>query len=287
MSLLRLCLFVLLFGCINCSFAGGFQDSEKDSSKSADLSEVSIEQRILGKTFYAYFPRKDCADSLAFRSKPSDADRNLYKADSVQSFVVVSLDHPFYAVKMEDGNIAYINRYRLRNYLIEGYLKEWKPSYESTNLDSEYVLREKCVSKYSPIELQAKLDVFEAKAKDVKFQRAAEAPSKLKEMSKEEFCEFYGNVLRDKHDALYDLGERPDAVALVKTEARRRKLSFSDILVRKEQISVGNSICQLNAQWGIASQQNRSAGSWGVDIQHVYGGTYVYTRNGVVTSWQD
>jgi hypothetical protein len=39
--------------------------------------------------------------------------------------------------------------------------------------------------------------------------------------------------------------------------------------------------------WGKPGDINRSVGSWGVDEQWVYGDTYLYFENGVLSSWQD
>lgn len=76
---------------------------------------------------------------------------------------------------------------------------------------------------------------------------------------------------------------------------RRSLLSQNEKdLVAKKQIQIGMSLCALYASWGKPDHENRSVGSWGTHIQHVYNAglryirpTYVYTENGVVTSWQD
>ena len=39
--------------------------------------------------------------------------------------------------------------------------------------------------------------------------------------------------------------------------------------------------------WGEPKDRNRSVGSWGVHAQWIYGDTYVYFENGILTSWQD
>lgn len=115
--------------------------------------------------------------------------------------------------------------------------------------------------------------------------RRSEAPTILKAMSKEEFCVAYGKALRKGE--IYEIGALPDTVRLVKQELNRRKLKLDDSLVRNEQIRLGISECQLYASWGLPRDQNQSVGRWGIHIQHVYYGKYVYTENGRVTSWQD
>ena len=114
----------------------------------------------------------------------------------------------------------------------------------------------------------------------------AEAPNRLKAMSKDEVCLAYGNALRKGE--VDKIGSLPDIAKLVKKELAHRKLKLDDSLVRKGHIKIGVSECQLYASWGMPEDQNRTVGSWGVHIQHIYGsGTYVYTENGKVTSWQD
>ena len=113
----------------------------------------------------------------------------------------------------------------------------------------------------------------------------AEVPNRLKAMSKDEVCLAYGNALRKGE---IDGVALPDIAKLVKKELARRKLKLDDSLARKGQIKIGISECQLYASWGMSKDQNRTVGDWGVHIQNVYGsGTYVYTENGRVTSWQD
>jgi len=117
-------------------------------------------------------------------------------------------------------------------------------------------------------------------------QRRAEAPKILSAMSKEDVCVAYGKALRDSE--VEDIGSFPDILKLVKKETARRKIKLDDMLVRKASIKIGISECQLYASLGMPLDQNRTVGGWGVHIQHVFGnGTYVYTENGRVTSWQN
>lgn len=124
------------------------------------------------------------------------------------------------------------------------------------------------------------------KAEQEAERRVLEAPNILKAMSKDEVCAAYGKALRGQE--IYEIGDVAELMKLVKKESARRKLKFDDSLTRKERIRMGISECQLFASWGLPEDQNRTVGGWGVHIQHVYGsGTYVYTENGKVTSWQD
>lgn len=87
-----------------------------------------------------------------------------------------------------------------------------------------------------------------------------------------------------------------ETAAAYKLEMQRRNLLTQEEwdLAAKKQISMGISQCALYAAWGVPGRENRSVGSWGVNIQHVFNvgypyvpASYVYTRNGKVTSWQN
>lgn len=118
--------------------------------------------------------------------------------------------------------------------------------------------------------------------------RLAAAASKVKSMSKEEFCVAYGKAVRGEEIDEEDSLQGAALTKLVKNEAGRRKLKFDDKLTSKAHIKLGISECQLYASWGMPEDQNRTVGSWGVHVQHVFGlGSYVYTENGRVSSWQN
>lgn len=114
----------------------------------------------------------------------------------------------------------------------------------------------------------------------------SELPTHLKEMHEFEFCIVYGDHLRQENEK-YD--HEAKVVSAYNKELKRRKLTLNNTLINKQSIKLGVSECQLYASWGFPNDQNKSVGSWGVHIQHVYkrSETYVYTENGKVTSWQD
>ena len=72
--------------------------------------------------------------------------------------------------------------------------------------------------------------------------RRTEVQDRLKAMSKDEVCAAYGNTLRGERT--YELGEFPEVMKLVGTEANRRKLRFNESLARKGHIKMGVSECQ-------------------------------------------
>jgi hypothetical protein len=112
-----------------------------------------------------------------------------------------------------------------------------------------------------------------------------DAPKALKNFSNLDLCIFYGKILRDeKLDQPFSFKEAP---AMIIAEAKKRGIKVNRDLVKNSQIRIGMSQCNLYAALGIPEHENRTVGSWGVKIQHVYDGLYVYTDNGIVTSWQD
>ena len=110
-------------------------------------------------------------------------------------------------------------------------------------------------------------------------QHVADLPGKLRTASVPRLCRAFGQSTRD--------GPAEDA-AIARREIARRGIKLDDKLTASQKIRLGVSECQLYASFGVANHINRSVGGWGVDAQHVFGdGLYVYTRNGVVTSYQD
>jgi hypothetical protein len=57
------------------------------------------------------------------------------------------------------------------------------------------------------------------------------------------------------------------------------------ILNKKIWLGMTDDMARLS--WGKPSDINRSVGSWGVHEQWIYGNTYLYFENGILTSWQD
>jgi hypothetical protein len=55
----------------------------------------------------------------------------------------------------------------------------------------------------------------------------------------------------------------------------------------KGEIWLGMTNEMVQDSWGKPRSVNRSVGSWGIHEQWVYGNSYIYIRNGTLTSWQD
>jgi hypothetical protein len=106
-------------------------------------------------------------------------------------------------------------------------------------------------------------------------QRARDYPSldALRSMQLSDLCDLFRRV------------KSPASLAEIK---RRNTFSPSDMgLVSARKISIGMSEPAMLCAWGTPKDRNRTVNAGGVHIQWVYDGTYVYTVNGKITSWQD
>lgn len=115
------------------------------------------------------------------------------------------------------------------------------------------------------------------------------APRYISKLAKLDFCDLYGRVLRDELEDSSEINyfDNPHLIKLVRSEAKRRGIPLKDEKIRSAVVNIGMNICSMYASLGLPEDENRSVGSWGVHIQHVYDGLYVYTQNGIITSWQD
>ncbi len=254
----------------------GFEDQSKPSeSKKADkeIEQATRVRSLVGQRFYALFPRESCT-LFGIKSQATLDRTQIYTSDtpqqlSIEGIVEITIARstvvPFLKVKLEDGSIGYTQGTAALYTLIG-------------DPDNEKSLAEKCWFQITPEEVQSRLH-------RIKSDLTSQAPAKLKKLDKEDFCIAYGQALRG--ESITDFGSGPDLANLVKAEARRRKYAFNESDTKKQEIKTGMSLCQLYASWGYSNTQNRTVGSWGTHIQHVYGNQYVYTENGRVTSWQD
>jgi hypothetical protein len=161
---------------------------------------------------------------------------------------------------------------------------------EARRLEKEERLAEQEKAQAAQIAEQERAQAEQAKLwEEGNRQRKIDAPRKIAKLAKLDFCALYGQVLRDE---LADTSEikyydNPHLEKMVRSEAKQRKIVLNDKKVKAQVVSLGMSICSMYASLGMPDEENRSVGSWGVHIQHVYGGLYVYTENGIITSWQD
>lgn len=154
---------------------------------------------------------------------------------------------------------------------------------ETRRLEKEKQLTEKERAQAVRIEEQGRLweEGNRRKKKD--------APRNISKLAKLDFCDLYGRVLRDELEDSSEINYFDNAhlLKVVRPEAKKRGITLNDKKIKSKVVNIGMNICSMYASLGMPEDENRSVGSWGVHIQHVYSELYVYTQNGIITSWQD
>lgn len=127
-----------------------------------------------------------------------------------------------------------------------------------------------------------------AASKQVVAEQRKQLPSELRGMGTSELCAAYGFFLRNRHFAGY-LELAQEALRPAKSELQRRGLRVNDADIKAEVFRVGSTECSVLAAFGNPDAVNRSVSASRVSKQIIYRdiNVYVYTVNGVVTSWQD
>lgn len=133
---------------------------------------------------------------------------------------------------------------------------------------------------------------YPARLAKVNSERRAQDLEKVKSSSQKEFCVWYGELVRGQKPSYLFLAAEGygegELLAIFKKQSKLRKLPFDDKYVKNGSIRIGMTTCMLYAAMGNPRTENRTTGSWGQHIQHVYGDSdFVYSENGRVTAWQD
>ena len=100
-------------------------------------------------------------------------------------------------------------------------------------------------------------------------------------------CTLYGMALRGAEIDAPVPSTDPDLAKALKLQVTKRKLPLDPKTVEKGRLRIGSSQCLMKAIMGQPDRANRTVTpnkSW---TQFVYGSTYIYITNGVITSWQD
>jgi hypothetical protein len=71
------------------------------------------------------------------------------------------------------------------------------------------------------------------------------------------------------------------------SELKRRSTSYDELSIRNKQIKINGFECDVFAAYGLPQRYNRRVSARGTSVQFVYNRTYVYTDNGIITSWSD
>lgn len=71
------------------------------------------------------------------------------------------------------------------------------------------------------------------------------------------------------------------------SDIQRRKLRHDINSIKAGVIKIGNYDCDVFAVYGLPKDLNRTVNTHGTQLQFVYDHSYIYTDNGVITSWSD
>lgn len=140
-------------------------------------------------------------------------------------------------------------------------------------------------------EIKAKKDKEEAelkekkaadkKMKQIQQQTAQEKwrreilPENIRKLDDVEVCTRAGSEWRSKKTDNYI------------QELYRRKMGFNLSSVKEKSIKINGYSCDVLAVFGRPNRYNRSVNAYHTHAQFVYDWGYVYTEDGVITSWSD
>ncbi len=99
-----------------------------------------------------------------------------------------------------------------------------------------------------------------------------------------------------KYDVIGEILDERQLAEKKATELRRQKERKARIesfptniqeCIKKKKVILGMTTEQVTLSWGWPEHINRSVGKWGEHEQWVYGSTYLYFENGIMTSFQE
>ncbi len=71
------------------------------------------------------------------------------------------------------------------------------------------------------------------------------------------------------------------------TELKRRNTLFDEQSIKNRQVKIHGYECDIFAAYGKPIRYNRRVSTYGTSVQFVYNKMYIYTDNGIITSWSD
>jgi hypothetical protein len=106
---------------------------------------------------------------------------------------------------------------------------------------------------------------------------------KLRAIDKYVLCQDYYTM--NKQEQLTSISKKQFQTVLKENGLTDKELE----MINERKIFIGMSQCGLYASWGKPTKENKSVNRWSIRIQHIYGynRNYVYTENGLITSWQN
>lgn len=117
-------------------------------------------------------------------------------------------------------------------------------------------------------------------SKKAKYETTAEYFATLKN---DQLCLKAGKIYRNTKN------QESDVFKNMETEINKRGLIKQEHLkwVFDKTLNLGANECVIYAALGLPDGINRSVSAGSIHKQYVYGRTYIYTEDGIVTSWQD
>jgi len=95
-----------------------------------------------------------------------------------------------------------------------------------------------------------------------------------------------GGLLASTYPTWHVFFGGPNEIAIDRELATRNSGDWEQT-IRKEKIVIGMPDWALTLSWGNPDRIHRTVTSSSINEQWVYGNSYVYVENGVVTGWQD
>lgn len=96
-------------------------------------------------------------------------------------------------------------------------------------------------------------------------------------------------ALLKEHEVCVKAGKNANSDNFSKwiAELNRRGTKYDELSIRNKQIKINGFECDIFAAFGLPKRYNRTVNARGTSIQFVYDNSYIYTDNGVITSWSD
>ena len=116
-----------------------------------------------------------------------------------------------------------------------------------------------------------------------KKQKYEATPEYFASLKDDKLCLVAGKIYRSTKNQMSETLNNMEA------EIYKRKLINDDSLayIFKKSLRIGANECEIYAAFGFPDDINRSVNLNHVHKQFVYGRNYIYTDDGIVTSWQD
>lgn len=128
----------------------------------------------------------------------------------------------------------------------------------------------KAAEKQKNIRAQKKL-----KEQKLANEKASLKPDKLAKLKDADLC-----VKAGKYRNKPDLNN-------IYQELNKRNTSYDPVSIKNNSVKINGFECDIFAAYGKPERYNRTVTQRGTSVQMVYGDTYIYTNNGIITAWSD